>query len=132
MTPFIPSLQGDQPRSGEMLSSLAHRPCWQGSGQSPVQRLCQHLGHYKTREWRKVPDSEEEVLSGILCGHLLPGQCHTKWIFRPWLPGLAELARVAWGEWQLWRGSNNQKATLQFLSRTSFTKQVTGCLNISR
>jgi hypothetical protein len=115
--------EGDQPRPGEMLSSLAHRPGGQGGGQSSVQRLCQHSGHHKAGEWGKVPHSEEEILPRVLRGHLLPGQCDTQWVCRPWIPGLAKSSRAAWRGQHLWRGQNHQKATLKLLSRTSLTKQ---------
>ena len=133
---LIPSLQGDQPRPGKMLSSLADRPGRQGGGQSSVQRLCQHPRHHKAGEWRKVPDSEEEVLPRVLRGHLLPGQCDTQWVCGAWVPRLPKSTGVAWGGRQLWRGQNLQKATLKLLSRTSLAKQVTSlyksCTNLTQ
>ena len=117
--------QGDQPRPGEMLSSLAHRPGGQGGGQSSVQGLRQHPRHHKAGERGEVPDSEEEVLPRILRGHLLLGQCDPQRLCGPWIPGLFKSTRAAWRGQHLWRGQNNQKATLKLLSRTSLTKQVT-------
>ena len=122
---LIPLFQGDQPRPGEMLSSLAHRPGGQGGGQSSVQGLRQHPRHHTAGERGEVPDSEEEVLPRVLRRHLLPGQCDTQWICGPWIPGLFKPTRAAWRGQHLWRGQNNQKATLKLLSRTSLTKQVT-------
>ena len=118
--------QGDQPRLGEMLPRLAYRPSGQGGGQGPVQGLRQHSCHHQAGERREVPNFEEEVLPWVLCGHLLLGHCHTKWLCRAWFPRLSQYAGVAWGRDQLWRGPDySAEGTVKFLSRTAPAQQVT-------